>query len=299
MKETMRLHLEADGARATLLPRRGGLLSTLSLVEGGKSRELLWIPGAFDSEESGWPGGGVPVMFPFAGRVFLGGQPFRYEMRGQAYDMPLHGFAYGMPWDVESVNARRATLVLESGPQTELLFPFRFTLKAHYTLEKNRIRITLETTATGREPMPVALGLHPYFRMPLSPGDEPDRCRLVTSATERLAVTPSGGAGKAQPFSPPAFGTSLSEPDLANLILGKHTEPWAALVDTRENLAVRVGWQTPDVQYTVLWTRPGEGFHCLEPWMGLPDAVATGAGVRWVEPGSTLAITMEIGLRRA
>ncbi len=82
-----------------------------------------------------------------------------------------------------------------------------------------------------------------------------------------------------------------------NLILGEHTRPQAALVDQDAGLAVTVRWREPELmQYVVLWSRQGEGFYCIEPWMGLPDAIATGFGLKWLEPGQELALGFTIAL---
>ncbi len=36
------------------------------------------------------------------------------------------------------------------------------------------------------------------------------------------------------------------------------------------------------------WTQqPDSDFYCVEPWLGLPDAIHHGQGLRWVAPGAT------------
>lgn len=292
------IELTLGQARATLLPERGGLLSSLVLVADGKPEELLWMPPDFAMTGSGWPGGGAPFLFPFAGRVFLAEQPFRYEIGGQKRDMPLHGFGFAASWGIREKSAASTTLTLQSSAISAALFPFDFECVVEYTLAaSDRLQITIEVQSESNEPMPLAFGLHPYFR--LAPGHRA-QCELLTSARERLAVTPSGGAGKAEPWPPGRV--TLDEPDTANVILGKHAEPWIAFTDHVRGRTVRVGWDDPRVmQYAVLWSkREPSGqlapFHCLEPWMGLPDAVATGAGSQWLAKGESLRVGLEIRL---
>ncbi|HEY4804128.1 MAG TPA: aldose epimerase, partial [Paraburkholderia sp.] len=43
------------------------------------------------------------------------------------------------------------------------------------------------------------------------------------------------------------------------------------------------------------WTlAPDSDFYCVEPWLGLPDAIHTGLGLRWLEPGETQRAELRI-----
>jgi galactose mutarotase-like enzyme len=72
------LLLKTKASRATVLPQRGGLVSSLYL--GSAGRDLLWLPQNFDETASSWPGGGLPLLFPFAGRVWHQGELYRYKV---------------------------------------------------------------------------------------------------------------------------------------------------------------------------------------------------------------------------
>ena len=290
------------GASARLLPGRGGLLANLRLVgHDGEAVELLWLPGDFSADGSGWPGGGAPICFPFAGRVFHEGRALHYEMGGELRHMPLHGFAYGRPWRTVAVSSERAELLLAASPQTEQLYPFDFELRATYVLARSSLSIHLQATHLGPRStaprMPVAFGLHPYFRAPLGRDSSLADCRLVTSAGAKLRVTPVGGAGKSAPFpeTPDERLGRLTDPLFANLILGEQVEAAASLVDGRAGHTVRVAFSS-QFRYLVLWSQMGAGFHCLEPWMGLPDAVHNGDGVVWLAPGQTIEASVTLTL---
>ena len=291
----MALNLQAHGATATLHPDRGGLLTHLALRSPqGDTRELLWLPPDFSLHESGWPGGGAPLMFPFAGRVFHQGNPFQYALDGDVRHMPLHGFAYAMPWQVESTSAHSATLVLTETTSSKLLFPFDFRLVATYTLKAQSLTIQIDVHHHGRNPrpMPVALGLHPYF----ATRNAATCPQLACHALEEIQVLASGAAGKPSPIDPGRNGR-IDQGGIANLILAGHTHPEAKLIFPERAEAVRISWLPAEIcRYVVLWSREPEQFFCVEPWMGLPDAVSSGAGVAWIPAGERFGVTMEIAL---
>jgi galactose mutarotase-like enzyme len=45
------------------------------------------------------------------------------------------------------------------------------------------------------------------------------------------------------------------------------------------------------------WTEAADSdFYCVEPGLGLPDAIHNGMGLRWLEPGQTEAATLRINV---
>lgn len=300
----MKLELQtAGGSRATLLPERGGLLSSLALKSAdGMSRDVLWLSHQFDLRESGWPAGGMPLMFPFAGRVFHGLTPFQYELAGKIWQMPLHGFAYAHKWRVVAADDRTAVLSLHTSDASRQLFPFDFDLKVKYTLNDTSLLIDTEVSCLGAHSplaprMPMALGWHPYFYLPKWQGSVDATARLQTSAQIQLPVTAIGGAGK-----PTAFpGSSLPDHQvlhqahLSNLILGDLKSDQALVEFPASGYAIALGWD-PSYRYLVLWTQSGQEFHCVEPWMGLPDALNNGAGLRWLAPSESHRSRVTIGI---
>lgn len=292
----MTLQLRADGATATLYPERGGLLSALALraPRSGALRQLLWLPPDFSLGESGWPGGGAPLMFPFAGRVFHNGHPFQYALGRSVFNMPLHGFAYAMPWQTSDVRSDAASLSLSAAASSRELFPFDFRVVARYLLTASQLTVDVTVTHVGpsAQPMPVALGLHPYF----TTEGEAAPPALATSAAEEIQVLASGAAGKASPLLPARNGP-VTQPGLSNLILARQAAPEARLVFPSRGEALRVSWQPAErCRYVVLWSREPQRFFCVEPWMGLPDAVTSGAGVEWLPEGQSLSVRFTIGI---
>ncbi|HEY4298912.1 MAG TPA: aldose epimerase, partial [Paraburkholderia sp.] len=47
------------------------------------------------------------------------------------------------------------------------------------------------------------------------------------------------------------------------------------------------------------WTEAAESdFYCVEPWLGLPDAIHNGMGLRWLEPGQTETAALRISVEK-
>ncbi len=296
----MTLRLAAGGAEAVLCPERGGLLKSLQLkASEGKAHELLWLPADFAADGSGWPGGGAPICFPFAGRVFHEGMALQYSLGGTVRHMPLHGFAYGLPWTVLASDLASATLELTDGTKTREVYPFGFRLTAKYTLEASLLRLRLDISNTSTDPvrMPVAAGVHPYFGLPLGGAGSGTNAHLSIDAREKIRVTPTGAAGKVTPFpeTDDERSPSTDQALFRNLILGELETPEASLVDPASGAKVTLRWGQSDPWcYVVLWGPEGRGFHCVEPWMGLPDAVNSGLGLKWLERGESLTANLEI-----
>ena len=295
------LLLTAGQARAVILPRRGALLTSLTFGNG----EVLWLPPDFAEAQSGWPGGGIPVLFPFAGRVFHQGQAFLYDLDGTVRTMPIHGFAYAMPWSVDSKTPSKVRLTTRDTDATEALFPFAFELSLVAELSPQLLTMTLTAThrgtaapaGTALQAMPLACGFHPYFRIPGTADGASARLKL--HAGTKIQVTPAGGAGKPAPFvvaDAGSAGIPLSDPITTNVILADHSRRDAALFDEKSREGVTISWgdDKSPLKHLVLWRKPGEGFQCVEPWMGLPDVLQNGAGLMRLLAEESIEATITI-----
>lgn len=303
----MSLRLTSGTATATLLPERGGLLHTLTLKGPDGTAPILWSSKDFQPLGSDWPMAGAPLLFPFAGRVFHAGSPFRYKLGATVRDMPLHGFAYSLPWRIVAQDLGSATLVLEPGAKTRELFPYDFLLTATYALQPSLLTLKLEVDhirPLGQVPpaMPLALGWHPFLRVPLGKSSAREDCQLKTAATLRFPVTPLGLAGAPETLSEdldrPRQGSAclnLGDPNMQSVILGGLGATKTTIVDKKAGASVSISWSDDSrINYLVLWTQPGAPFHCVEPWMALPDAVQNGSGLVGLDPGERMAVTFTI-----
>jgi galactose mutarotase-like enzyme len=274
------VHLLDDEASSlvALCPTRGGLVTQFRVG----AREVLYLDRATLVDRAKNVRGGVPVLFPIAGR--LAGDAYR--VGAETFSLAQHGFARNLPWRVlarSTDGAARVTLGLDSSPATLAAFPWAF--RARFTIELRGATLSLaqEYANDGDSPMPLHMGLHPYFFVP-----DADKAgtRVETDATRAFDNT-TKRTGAVGPID-----LTLPEVDLH---LVDHRAPTARL-RTPDGRAVRLDLD-PSYGPLVLWTLAGRDFVCLEPWSALADALNTGVGVISVGPGAAhrarFAITAE------
>jgi aldose 1-epimerase len=286
--------LTTDHAKAIILPERGALVSSLHL--GGTGKNIIWMPDEFDATASSWPGGGIPFLFPFAGRVWHQGELYKYGLNERSYPMPLHGFSWAVKWSIVSQEQSQLRLSLVDTETSRSIFPFKFEIDMVIALENNQILIESTMKHIGpsasHTKMPVAVGWHPYFNLNSTP--------LTANIPAKMIhpVTNQGSAGKAQPVS--AFNASstwnIPNEHLKSLILSNldHEEITAQQGNT--NLYKLSFGPKGVFNHIVTWTNQPDRFICIEPWMSLPDAVATPTGCHWLKAGEKLTTWFKISI---
>jgi aldose 1-epimerase len=174
------IELEAGSARVTIDPERGGRLA--SLVIGG--RELLIGPWSADDRSIRW---GCFLMAPWPGRLASG----RFEWQGETVQLPrnhgehaIHGLGWDRGWHVATRSTTSAALELDLAAAG---WPPGGTVRERFSLEPGFLRLDAEIVA--RDPMPAALGWHPWFVR----GDEPVRLRVdADRVQETVRMIPTG-----------------------------------------------------------------------------------------------------------
>ena len=129
---------------------------------------------------------GVPFMGPWANR--LDEQAFYANGKRYAFDMslgnvrgaiPIHGFLTTTDqWQVTRLRstgeAAWVTSRLDFARQPSWMkqWPFAHTIEMTYRLADGQLEVQTAITNTSAEPMPVAVGFHPYFQLTDTPRDE-------------------------------------------------------------------------------------------------------------------------------
>ena len=286
------IKLQSGSATAEILPQRGALISRLYLPNYG---DVLWMPNDFQTKKNDWPGGGLPFLFPFAGRVQHDGQVYQYGLGTEIFPMPLHGFSWSADWKLLEINPSSAKLLLKATSETKRIYPFEFSVVMRILLSDNKINLTVEITNHGPAPqftnqkMPVAIGWHPYFTL----ANQATRLTLAAKSVHR--VTQQGMAGDKLNASDylGAGPWNLPKQELNSLILGDLLEERAELI--RQDRRIVLECFPKDLfNYFVTWSNAPSDFLCIEPWMSQPNAVATPTGCRWLASSESLSAQLTI-----
>lgn len=260
----VRWKLSDERCTAELIPSRGGLVTSFT-VDG---EELLFLDEATLVDLSKNVRGGVPLLFPFAGKAPAGSP------------LPQHGFARRMAWEVTSAVSDDATArvecVLRDDEQTRAAFPHAFEVRFSVSLFDGRLMLEWAIENRGATPMPLHFGIHPYFRV----GD-------------KAQVRVDGAHGH-------AFDNKAQlerDVDVVDFSQGEVDLHFAAPATAGTTLTrgqgkpVRLSW-TPQFDTLVVWTLPGQPFVCVEPWTargGQPSA-------RSVAPGQVERLAVVVSL---
>jgi galactose mutarotase-like enzyme len=223
-------------------------------------RDLLW-----NGCEKWWTGR-APLLFPIVGR--LPNDTAMFD--GEAFPMRQHGFARNKPFSVVGATVSECTFRLASDDETRRQFPFDFVLEVTFAIESATLRIGATVFNRSPRAMPVSFGFHPAFRWPLPYGgsrqdheirferSESAPIRRLTDGLLDLTVSKENFEGSTMPLDDAMF------------------MPGALIFDQLKSRAVSFGVPgRPSIQirfanmpHLGVWTKPGAGFLCIEPWQG-------------------------------
>jgi galactose mutarotase-like enzyme len=275
--EALRLEDETSGAVVHVAPARGGMVTRFSVGQTA----VLFLDDATLRDPSKSVRGGIPVLFPIAGKLPAG----RYESSGRSYAMKQHGFARDLPWTVvgeSTADGASVTLVLEATDATREVYPFQFALRFTYRLRGGALLLEQSFENRGDVPMPIQPGLHPYFFVP----DETKAgVRIDTDATRGFDNRTGHEVAVQQPIE-------LAGQEV-DLFLLNHS-PRTTTLHRPGQPGVRLDFGD-DQRVLVVWTLPGRDFVCVEPWRAQGGALANGTAP-FVAPGTAATTTLRVSL---
>jgi len=276
------VELSAGPNRVVLDPRRGGRLASWTM--GGE--ELLVGPPDDADASIHW---GWFVMAPWPGRLANG----RFEWQGRTLQLgrthgrhAIHGLTWNRPWSVEEASRESATLTIEL-PRDQ--WPMGGRVRQRVTISPTRVR--LETEIEADEPMPAALGWHPWF---LRRGDPRLRVDAASSQVTE-GMVPTGAKAAVRGATDLRRGPALGRRRLDLCYLGAGSPA----VVTWPDLELTIEFEpapAPVVVYT-----PRDSF-CVEPLtappnaLALPAATRRAAGVRELRAGERLRASMTLSV---
>jgi len=301
----------ASGAGARILVSLGfNCFSWRPMLPDGP-REMLWAHPDFASGNEKPSGGGIPLLFPFPGRIGNA----RFTFRGREYFLEpadgspnaIHGFVYNRPWRVIEHSVNRVSGEFHASRDDRAVltrWPGDFRIRVSYTIEGAKINTQIECENTGAGSLPYGLGTHAYFRLPLSDGADPEMTKVTVPATKVWEARDQLPTGKllpaegnfdlssAQPLAGRRFDTYLTDlqPSKSGIVETILADPGSGrkLVQTF----------THDFTQCVVYTPVHREAICLEPYTCVPDPFRLAeegheTGLRILPPGERFITTIE------
>jgi aldose 1-epimerase len=255
-----------------------------------KGHNVLHWPYASMDEFRKKPGlAGNPLLAPFANRLdepafYANGKRYAFdtELGNVRTPIPIHGFVqFTDRWKVVEAKADDKSAWVTSRleffryPEWMQQWPFPHTIEMTYALKDGMLEVRTMLKNMSAEPMPVAIGFHPYFTLTDSPSDE--WTISVGARTHWLLAQNKLPTGETEPIerlfrNPKA--TSLREHNLDDVFgdlerdgQGRAT---ASVVGKSQRLDVVVG---PNYRALVIWAPSGRPFICFEPMAGITNAL--------------------------
>ena len=123
---------------------------------------------------------GIPLLAPFANRLdetafYANGKKyhnFDMELGNVRGPIPIHGYVTGAKeWKLVESKADSGAAWVTSRldfyriPQYMAQFPFAHTIEMTYRLQDGELEVRTRIDNLSTEPMPVAIGFHPYFQL--------------------------------------------------------------------------------------------------------------------------------------
>ena len=282
-----------DISRLQLAPQSGGRLLSWHI---GDAAIIHW-PERADWTNVAHVRGGNPLLFPFLGRHRVDGRIGEWrDAQGVVRALPMHGFARHLPFSHEvDADGRGVRMTLADTDATRVQYPFAFRFEAAYRLvDTHVLEVALSTSNRGDTPLPYYAGHHFYFALPHTLRAE---TTLALPPTARRRQLEDGSIGNPEPS---AASYTLDDPqiiDRFHCLQGVPTPPvrldcppLARRIEIELDRPGSVPWYA-----VTTWTEADTSdFYCVEPWLGLPDAIHNGLGLRWLEPGRTETASLRI-----
>lgn len=274
-----------------VISAQGAELHSLKTADGN---ELIW-----QADPAFW-GRHAPQLFPIVGR--LANDTLKHN--GKNYSMTQHGFARDMLFEIEHCTDNKCNFLLRSNDSTLEKYPFHFEFRVHFAIHDNALTITYQVINTGDEVLPCSVGAHPAFVLPLPGNSSRDNHRIEFTETETCDINRlEGGLVKKQTFpwkwaennNGFSLDDSLFEPDAMIF-----TEHYSREVTYSGEQGPSIVVKFDDFPHLGIWSVPGAGFVCIEPWQGYSSPIDFDGdfqdkpGLVKLEPNETRQWSMKI-----
>lgn len=228
-------------------------------LKNNQNKEYIW-----EGNPDFW-GKHSPILFPIVGTL----KNNTYTINGKEYQLPRHGFARDMDFQLVDKTENSAVFSLKWNAETLKKYPFEFELQLIYTLEDTSLNIEYKVINNSKTKMPFSIGAHPAIALPENFENyalefekeevlkyyilEND---LISNKTEVLKTTDNLIPLNYQLFENDALIFKTLESN--SLTILENSKPY-----------IKVDFE--DFPSLGIWTKDQAPFVCIEPWLGYSD----------------------------
>lgn len=228
-------------------------------LKNNENKEYIW-----EGNPDFW-GKHSPILFPIVGTL----KNNTYTINGKEYQLPRHGFARDMEFQLIEKTQNSAVFSLESNEETLKKYPFEFELQLIYTIENTSLNIEYAVINKGESKMPFSIGAHPAIALPENfenyafKFEKAETLKfnllendLISNKTEVLKTTQNLVPLNYKLFENDALVFKTLESN--SLTILENSKPY-----------IEVDFE--DFPSLGIWTKNQAPFICIEPWFGYSD----------------------------
>ena len=291
----------AARSRVWVCPALGLNAYRFTVPLGGRAQDIIESPPRLTEIAARPSAYGLPILFPFPGRIRSG--RFRFGDREYllSHKNPSghasHGFVLDRPWQIVTSGAEGGAVLLgriesRTFPELASQYPSAFRLDVRYCLHGWRLTVEACAQNIGSEALPVGYGLHPYLRAPIADSSTAALCTVRVPAVLQWELVEMLPTGRLLPADPAlAAGLPLAGRRLDDVFTASVSSPGGsscALIDAGSGARVAVEAEG-DLRHWVVYTPPRPAV-CFEPYTCVPDALnlqpqGIEAGLIVLQPG--------------
>ena len=293
-RETIVLADSGGSTQARIMPALGMNCYGFRVALAGQPVEVLWADPDFAGGEKRPTRSGIPILFPFAGRI--GGAKYQYA--GREYQLTpsdplgsaIHGFVVHRPWRVVGQTADSVTGEFQAAVDDPALlehWPADFRLRVTYRVAPGTLRGECTIENPDHRPLPCGIGFHGYYRLPLGPEPSAAECRVQVPVGQRWELAdmlPTGHRGPSAAGEQLTAGVPFGQTQLDDVFDAAFDAAGictTSVVDPRNHrtLTMRFGEL---FRTCVVFNPPHREAICVEPYTTVPDGFALAA--RGIDP---------------
>jgi aldose 1-epimerase len=280
----IRLSDAASRAGVTVAPSIGNMAYEFRVA----GEEILWFPYASPAELKAKPVlCGIPFLAPWANRLdgdayWANGKHYLLNatlnnIRRDAHQSPIHGLLNFSPyWEVADSGADDASawtasrLEFSRRPDLMAQFPFAQTLTMTHRLSGGQLEVETAIENHSAEPLPVAVGYHPYLKLPGVPRVQ---WSAHLAARNHLVLNdmliPTGERHPVEFADPYPLRDAALDDVFGDLIRDPDGRARFRVEGAGRRVTVTYG---PKYTIAIAFAPPGRDFICFEPMSAVTNA---------------------------